>query len=141
MKLYQGDSSDRFQVYTILLLAIIYSLLVYSPVGAAHRDLFTTLVVALFFVMFILFVYGSPILRVFEARWLGRIGAASYSLYLLHEAIGVPAIYRLNTGVADSLIWPVIVAAAVILISILFYDYVETPARRFIRRFALQKSP
>lgn len=91
------------------------------------------------YALFIAFSMGSNTLRVFGVRWLTRAGAASYTLYLLHQEIGVTVIGALS-GAADmtgprSAMIAVFVVIGLAFASVMIYEYYEVPARRqFVRR-------
>lgn len=132
-------------VYAIISFALLYSVFVYSPLNSVWpSNTIAMLMIIVFYVLFVLFVIDSGALTPMKSRTLAKIGAASYSLYLLHESIGVPAIKLLNEHVVASSVWAVTVATLVVFLSIAFYDYIETPSRRLIRsiyasRFRLQE--
>jgi len=131
------DSEDQSKVVpiTIILFSLTYSLLIYSPINpSASSSTTAMLLIFSYHLLFLLFVADARILGLLKSGVLVKIGTASYALYLLHEAIGLSVIERLNEDVFASGIWPVVVAALMILISIVFYNFVETPARRYIRR-------
>ena len=79
--------------------------------------------------------------RILSFKLLTAIGAASYSLYLLHQRLGVTLIgwlgKLLNFTGAYSAILAIIVAAILVLISRIIYTRWETPLNRLIvARFA-----
>ncbi len=92
--------------------------------------------------LFLAFVRHARAIRILEARWLTAVGAASYSLYLLHQQIGVTATAAIARALgwtgARSLVIPVVVAAALVLASIALYRYVEVPTRRWITGHGLR---
>jgi peptidoglycan/LPS O-acetylase OafA/YrhL len=81
--------------------------------------------------------------RLFSLRWLAGIGSASYSLYLLHQRIGVALIHWLG---ADLHGWTTIglavfVAALVISAALIIFRYWETPWNRRIVSNLTDKRP
>jgi peptidoglycan/LPS O-acetylase OafA/YrhL len=68
---------------------------------------------------------------------LATIGAASYSLYLLHQVIGVTAIGLIGQAIGGSMrpatvLIALAVANLMILISLAIYHWWEMPAKRFM---------
>lgn len=96
-------------------------------------------VVLALYALFTAFALRLGILRIFGGPLLTSIGAASYSLYLLHENIGVTAIGALAAafGVSGAASIPVafIVAVALVLASIAIYRLYENPARHLLTRW------
>jgi peptidoglycan/LPS O-acetylase OafA/YrhL len=118
----------------IIMISLTYSVLVYSPLNPVWPStMIAMLMIVVFHVLFVLFVIDASVLAPIKSRMLAKIGAASYSLYLLHESIGVSAINRLNEHVLETTAWPFVVATLVVFLSIAFYDHIETPSRRLIR--------
>jgi len=133
--IYDSEGQSKVVPIAIILFSLTYSVLVYSPINPSPSSSTTAmLLILVYHLLFLLFVSDARILRFLKSGVLVKIGTASYALYLLHEAIGLSVIQRLNEDVFASGIWPVVVAAMMVLISIVFYDRVETPARRYIRR-------
>ena len=74
--------------------------------------------------------------RLLAAKPLVTIGTASYSLYLLHQYLGIALIHEIGIetgmhGYSSALI-AVAVAAVLTVVSILLYRYVEAPLNRLI---------
>ena len=132
-QLQQSTTVPRIGVMAILALSLAYNVFIYSPWNPTQSvSSSATAIVVVFHVLFVLFVTNSRLLAPFNSRLMAKIGAASYSLYLLHESIGVSLIKRLNDQVAVSVLWPFATAAAMVGASVMLYQYVESPARRII---------
>lgn len=110
--------------------------LVYS---VADPGGFEWVVVLALYALFTSFALGARFLRIVGGRTLTTIGAASYSLYLLHEYIGITVIAALakELGLSGtrSVLLAVGVAAALVVASILVYRLYENPARRLVTRW------
>lgn len=83
-------------------------------------------------------LWVAPVRRLFSIHWLSVIGVSSYSLYLLHQYIGLTVIaafaeYLQLSGLA-SLLLAVAVGLAMIGLSWLVYRYWEQPLNRWIVR-------
>jgi peptidoglycan/LPS O-acetylase OafA/YrhL len=83
--------------------------------------------------IFMLFVYDFPLLRILETRFFVTLGEASYSLYLLHQVLGISLMQRLSAWVPPlvSLMLTLIIIMAASFASFLF---VEVPGKRLIMR-------
>lgn len=90
----------------------------------------------IFFTLFSLLVHVPEWLSIFAWRPLALIGAASYSLYLLHQNLGVTLIAaiarRFDLVGTDAAALPVIVSAGFVVACMLIYRYWEAPARRLV---------
>lgn len=71
-----------------------------------------------------------------STRWISTIGVASYSLYLLHQRIGVAVIHaaaaRLHLHGPAALVLPLLTAVTLIFATITIYRYWEAPLNRLI---------
>lgn len=88
-----------------------------------------------FYALFALFVFRREWVRAFAWKPLALVGEASYSLYLLHENLGVTLIALVGSFVdAQPKQWSVLavplVAAVMILSSLFVYRHWEIPAKR-----------
>ncbi|MEJ1095812.1 MULTISPECIES: acyltransferase [unclassified Pseudoxanthomonas] len=81
--------------------------------------------------IFTLFVLGR--LRFLNMRLFVFLGGISYSLYLIHQAIGFSVIYRLEHAGVSSLIACLLAAGASMGLAVLLSYGVEKPAMRWIR--------
>jgi peptidoglycan/LPS O-acetylase OafA/YrhL len=90
-------------------------------------------------IMFASSLWLAPIRRLFSVRWLALVGVSSYSLYLLHQNMGLTLIAvlakRLNLYGVASLLLPVLVGAGMIGIAYAIYRYWELPWNRRIVRW------
>jgi peptidoglycan/LPS O-acetylase OafA/YrhL len=87
-----------------------------------------------FYALFTLFVSRPLWLRPFSYKPVTLVGAASYSLYLLHQNLGVTLIATIGGALSGG--WSVIVAGcvgiALIAVSVLIYQWWEMPAKRIL---------
>ena len=85
-----------------------------------------------FYALFVLFVFRRQWVRVFEWKPLGSSGEASYSLYLLHQNVGVTLIAVLGGvfGAHWSVLAVPVVATIMVLLSLQIYRRWELPAKR-----------
>jgi len=85
-----------------------------------------------FYALFVLFVFRQRWVRVFEWTPFGSTGEASYSLYLLHQNVGVTLIAVLGGALGPH--WSVlavpVVATIMVLFSLQIYRKWELPAKR-----------
>jgi peptidoglycan/LPS O-acetylase OafA/YrhL len=90
-----------------------------------------------FYALFALFVYCPRWLGPFSYKPITLVGAASYSLYLLHQNLGVTLIATIGSALSPSAGgWSAFVAVcvglALIAVSVLIYQYWEMPAKRIL---------
>ena len=99
-------------------------------IAIAEQPVFL-LVAAVCCAIFTLFVLN--LLRFLDARFFVFLGGISYSLYLIHQAIGFSVIYRLEHAGVPSLIACLLAAGLSIGLAMLLRYGVEKPAMRWIR--------
>jgi len=90
----------------------------------------------LIFALLALFVIDHPLVGIFRFRPLVLVGQGSYSLYLLHQVIGISLMRRfIDLGIPYLVILPLMIAAMIGL-SLLLFSWVEIPAKSWILRHA-----
>lgn len=99
-------------------------------IAVAEQPLFL-LVAAVCCAIFTLFVLGR--LRFLNMRLFVFLGGISYSLYLIHQAIGFSVIYRLEHAGVSSLVACLLAAGMSIGLAVLLSYGVEKPAMRWLR--------
>jgi peptidoglycan/LPS O-acetylase OafA/YrhL len=127
-------------------IALIEMILVSTTFDASPSGLAAFIMIAATFFGCLRF---SGMNRMFCCSWLTAIGVWSYSLYLLHQNIGVTLIAVIASALSlnshEALAVPIVVAAALIPFSGLIYRYWEHPMNRRIvtryRRFHDTKVP
>lgn len=93
----------------------------------------------LFYGLFTAFVYRPSWMVLFAARPVVAVGAASYSLYLLHQRIGVSLVSDLAqalglSGAPQSVALGVLVASVCVAASIVIHRQWEMPSKRWVLR-------
>jgi peptidoglycan/LPS O-acetylase OafA/YrhL len=103
-----------------------------QDVGLAGERLTFAGINLLILALFWLFLIDARIVSVLASRPAVRLGQASYSLYLLHQHLGV-TIIRLGIGVGIPYLAMLPVTVALVIgLALLMFDFVETPAKRAI---------
>jgi peptidoglycan/LPS O-acetylase OafA/YrhL len=122
----------------LLLLLPNYLWIVRASTFDAHSPLLVSIVAIAIFATFWTFCVAPNRLRLMEARWLTRIGLWSYSVYLLHQNIGMVAISSIDSGSPRfvQLAETFVVASAVIFAGYLSYTFIECPAKNRITKLA-----
>jgi peptidoglycan/LPS O-acetylase OafA/YrhL len=95
--------------------------------------------ISVIFLLFYLFIYKPQIVKVFGSRLFSGIGIGSYTLYLLHQDIGVTLIMKSGWLIDAVGAIPVVMSIilGLTLIARFLYKYWEEPSKRFILRKAL----
>jgi peptidoglycan/LPS O-acetylase OafA/YrhL len=96
-------------------------------------------------VLFILLLFG---LLIYKRKWLSfldiplfrRIGIISYSIYLLHEVIGVLLLIRLGPVFGRSPLLPLMLVVLFILFAELLYRIYEKPVTRKLKKMLLRRN-
>ena len=92
---------------------------------------------ALCYALFVVMLLRPRWLSWLSLRQVAAVGTASYSLYLLHQTLGVAILASLREPLGSHATWSAWVAtplltAAMILVSLLIYRYWEVPAKNFL---------
>lgn len=128
----------------ILLFALLF-FLARGAFLAAPSDKSPVLVagaIAIFFTLFWLLATRSRFVSFLAARWIAAVGVVSYSIYLLHNGLGLTIISLIPKG------WPFLtqvfcalaVAIGAIALGFASFRWIETPARRFILKSTIRRS-
>jgi peptidoglycan/LPS O-acetylase OafA/YrhL len=89
---------------------------------------------ALVLALFIGFALGAPGIGIFGGRALSQLGQASYSLYLLHEKIGLLLLLWLAHFHLALAVRVAVVVAIMVAVAMMIYRYVEVPCRNLVHR-------
>lgn len=124
-RLYIGISN--YKIIPFIIMAFLLQL--YSCVQWNVRYFFIIMNLA-----FILFIYCPKYLSFLNNKLMTSIGIASYTLYLIHENIGVLLISKYAGKLGFfSFIFPIILIVVFIFFSILSYYYFEKPVSKKLR--------
>jgi len=86
------------------------------------------------FILFYLFLIDHSLVSIFKTRYIVALGQASYSLYLIHQSIGIAIMRKCVEHSLPYLIALPITIGVVIAISHLLFRYIEIPAKTWILR-------
>lgn len=120
----------KLDISTLTTLTLILFLILYE------NKMWQLNLITLFFVsLFLLFIYAPSFLGFMNNKILTSMGIASYSLYLIHENIGVLLIHK-YAGLLGrfSGLFPVLVIVVFISFSLLLYKYFEKPIAVYLKR-------
>jgi peptidoglycan/LPS O-acetylase OafA/YrhL len=98
-----------------------------------NSDFIVYCIVASFYVIFYLFIYDK--LEFISNKILVFLGSISYSLYLIHENIGLGLIYWLKKIVDVQLFYVSITLIIVMIIASCITFFIEKPAMNWIRNY------
>jgi peptidoglycan/LPS O-acetylase OafA/YrhL len=82
--------------------------------------------------LFLLFLRDHPLVSVFKLKPVVVLGQASYSLYLIHQLIGVSVMRQLVDLGAPYLVVLPLTAGGMIAIAVVLFRTVEDPAKRWV---------
>ncbi len=85
-----------------------------------------------------------PIRAILSMRWMAMVGTASYSLYLVHQSVGVGIISRAGSGWSTpgaAIVLVMLVMLGCMAVSVLSFRHVEQPVSQWLlRRFGYAKA-
>lgn len=122
-------SLNRRNFWAFGFLAIAFLISIYRVKSSTEP----TIMVLAFYLVFLLLIFEIKIVYALSWKPLVSVGLSSYSLYLLHNRIGVALTHNLGEispqWIRESLILPFISASILLLISAFIYKYWETWSR------------
>ena len=133
--LYTG-LKDKKSLINVLWLGVI-SLCLVKDLNDYYHDKFMEMVIAGFimFALFLLLIYYDRALSFLENRLICRVGLISYSIYLIHEQIGILLINKYSSYLGKwSGLSPFIVIVMVTLYGELSYRFYENKAAKILSR-------
>jgi peptidoglycan/LPS O-acetylase OafA/YrhL len=131
-QLYSNKNKTESIVYIIL---SFLSLMTYE-ICLKDDHIFSVLIImGIMILFFVLFILHSGVLKFLTIKPFTQIGVASYSLYLIHEPIGILLInnYASLFGKYD-FIFPIFVIMLMIVFSLLSYKYLERPVGNYLKK-------
>jgi peptidoglycan/LPS O-acetylase OafA/YrhL len=130
-QLYSNINRTKSIVYIIL---SFLSLIVYD-ICLKDDNIFSILIIGIMILFFVLFILHSRVLKFLTIKPFTQIGVASYSLYLIHEPIGILLInnYASLFGKYD-FIFPIFVIMLMIVFSLFSYKYLERPVGNYLKK-------
>jgi len=125
---------QKHRQYLLLLLFAIFGLQV-----LLLNTLYPVLFAACVLFLFILFIYKPHVLGFLANKTLAKIGVASYSIYLVHQEIGVVILNRISPyfGALNWLI-PVLLMGLFFLFGVISYRYLEQPLGRQLKKLVFK---
>jgi peptidoglycan/LPS O-acetylase OafA/YrhL len=133
--LYKGLQLKKNIFIGICCVGMIYCLLrdirnIY--VGSLYTVIFATL---LMFALFSIMIYRKKYLLFLEISFLKRVGIISYTIYLIHEDIGILLISKFGKYLGNwGALWPFIVIFLAIGFAELSYRFYERKANIFLKK-------
>lgn len=133
LSMYCRWKAERRAANFSLALALVSMILIAAADGAPPTSLAAFLLIAAIFLGCLRY---EAVNRIFSGVWLTAIGICSYSLYLLHQNIGVTLISLIASALSlnkyAALAVPFVVALAAIMLASVIYRYWEHPMNRKI---------
>ncbi len=125
-KLYFGGKD--YKIFITTLLVIVLQLIFTN--FATHIMLFTILCVFIFYS----FLYNQKLLKFLTGSIIQKIGIASYSIYLIHQNIGILIInkFHLIFGKANFIL-PILITIIFCSAGLIIYKYFEKPFGNYLR--------
>jgi len=135
-----------FQLYakknkrmSIILLCICFLLLIITNGGFNLIHFSPIHLIFIMYLLFVGFIYFPKQLNFITMKPISNIGVASYSLYLIHEVIGVLLInkYADIFGKYDY-VFPIFVILLMVCFALLSFKYIEKPIGSYLKRKLIQ---
>lgn len=122
------SGNERFKNHLIVILSYL-TICVPNFINKPNSTVW--IIITAFFVIFYLFVFNK--LNFLNNRILLFLGSISYSLYLIHESVGISIILHLKKYIDSQLFYLPFTTILVILMATIINKYIEKPVMNFIR--------
>lgn len=133
--LFFQNFSDQHKKWTNWAIALIMGSLLHD----AH-EWKVRVILVLIFLAFMLLLFWPQALSFLNHKIITSIGLASYSLYLIHEYVGMVFITRYAAYFGNySALFPLLVMGVLISFSLALYKFVEKPLGKFLKKKALKE--
>ena len=120
--------SQKKNLTTLFFIIILISARFYFYFELSQKDINPIYILGLMIIVFISFSFFPNIYKYLSGKLLAKIGVASYSLYLIHEHIGVLLINKYASIFGKfNFLFPIIIIIIMIIFSMILYKYVEKP--------------
>lgn len=117
----------KFKVYPLLFLTFIFQL--YSCVQWNVRIIMLVMIV-----LFMLFIYAPKLLSFLNYKLISNLGIVSYSIYLIHENVGILLINKFSGYLGKfSFLFPLFLIGVFSFFSLFLYKYFEKPINNILR--------
>ncbi|SHN69427.1 hypothetical protein SAMN05444395_10574 [Flavobacterium fryxellicola] len=120
------DKTNKRLVLFLLALFIFQAILIFNSYALSFIIIPCTLL--------LLFIYRHTLINLLDNKSVSKVGIASYSIYLLHQNIGVPTINKLS-HLFNDLNWMlgILILSLLYLFGIYIYKYLEVPFGKKIK--------
>jgi len=116
-KMYTGENKKL--IYLLLLIFAVQLILM--------DDLYAKAITASFLIFFIFFIYKRDAIAFLSKKWISKIGVASYSIYLIHQNIGLLIIYNTTKYLGSfQYIVPIFLIGMFTAFGLISYKYFES---------------
>lgn len=120
---------------TLLLLYFVFLFILQTTLIA---NLYTISFSILTFIVLMLFIYKPQFVSFLGSKTISKVGIASYSIYLIHENIGVLIINKLSSFQSLGWLAPLFVIILVTLFGVYSYKYLEMPFGKVLKNILLK---
>lgn len=126
LELYRDKSNKKYLLCMTCTLILL---------GVFSFSLTTTIFIIITYIFLLLFIYKPGCLSFLNGKLITKIGVASYSIYLIHNSIGVLFIYKLSPYLGSfNWILGIIMIILVCLFGLFSYKYLEKPLSNKLRK-------
>jgi peptidoglycan/LPS O-acetylase OafA/YrhL len=135
---FQLHSNGR-KIITLILLSLLIAVRFYYYGELSSNDFTPVYILGLMITVFICFSYFPGLFKFLSGQLITKIGVASYSLYLIHEYIGVLLINRYASILGKfNFLFPILLIIAMIIFSLLLYKFVEKPIGIYLKKMIIK---
>ncbi len=126
------DKSNKFLSIYLFTLFLIQTILI--------LNLYTFWFSVITYLILLLFIYKPNKLSFLGGKTIGKVGIASYAIYLIHQNVGVSLINNYSQLFGDyNWLIPIIIIGLFSLFGIYSYKYLEVPLGRFVKQLLFIK--
>lgn len=125
---------------SLLFLGITVILQLYYFYRITNGEFLPLFIIGLMILLLLIFAFYSQSLNFLAVKPLTNIGIASYSLYLIHESIGVLLIHKYGSYFYRfDFLFPLFIIVIMMIYSLYSYKYIEKPIGLFLKKVLINK--
>jgi len=133
---YSNRFATAFAKYPVIIISAILSSLIICIISADQRITYVSIIILMILIsLFFFMIFKPKLISILDQPIISKIGVVSYSIYLLHQNIGLILIHYFSSYIHKQYLFaiPLVVYVIITLIATVIYHYFEVPISRYLK--------